>query len=56
MKKLNPYTKQKNAWRKRRELAQVMHYEGFTLSEIGAKIGCSKQRVHQLLRYMEAKA
>jgi transcriptional regulator with XRE-family HTH domain len=50
------YEKKLAAWRKRRELAQALKADGFTLEKIGKRIGCSKQRVHQLLTYMEAKA
>lgn len=46
--------KQLAKWRKRRERAQALHAEGLSLSEIGAKIGCSKQRVQQILRYQAA--
>ena len=44
------YAKQLIVWRKRRERAQAMHAQGFSLAQIGEKIGCTKQRVHQLLR------
>jgi hypothetical protein len=37
------------AWRKRREHAQSLKDQGFSLAQIGARIGCTKQRVHQML-------
>jgi DNA-binding CsgD family transcriptional regulator len=48
--------KQLTLWRKRRERAVALKAQGLSLSKIGARIGCTKQRVHQLLTYMEAKA
>lgn len=47
--KKTSYAKQLDAWRKRRERAQALHAEGLSLAQIGARIGCTKQRVHQLL-------
>jgi len=37
-------------WRKRRERAVSLRNNGKTLDEIGAIIGCTRQRVHQLLK------
>jgi DNA-directed RNA polymerase specialized sigma subunit len=48
MKKI-PYAKQLIAWRKRREKAQALYSSGVSLTEIGKRLGCSKQRVHQLV-------
>jgi biotin operon repressor len=50
------YAKQLTAWRKRRELARTLKADGLSLAKIGKRIGCSKQRVFQLLSYEEAKA
>jgi predicted DNA-binding protein YlxM (UPF0122 family) len=54
MKKTQPYQQQLTEWRKRREHMKELHAAGFSLSQIGAKMGCTKQRVHQLLRQQAA--
>ena len=45
-----PYAKQLETWRKRRQRAAELQAKGFSLAKIGAQLGCTKQRVHQLLK------
>ena len=49
MNKPTRYKLQLIAWRKRRELAAKLRANGKTLEEIGAVIGCTRERVRQLL-------
>ncbi len=43
------YAKQMAQWRKRRERMIALRDKGETMERIGQLVGCSKQRVHQIL-------
>lgn len=50
------YQDQMLVWRKRRERALALRENGLSFAEIADAIGCSRQRVHQLLSNMKPQA
>lgn len=49
-----PYAQQLVIWRCRREKVMALLAQGKSMSQIGAAIGCTKQRVHQIVTKAKA--